>query len=87
MRTTLTLEADVARTLKAAVRQRKVTFKEEVNHALRAGLGIETSRRRKSPFVVQPHRGGVMAGIDSHKLNKLAAELEDNAILARMRRP
>jgi hypothetical protein len=87
MRTTLTLETDVARTLKAAVRRGRVTFKEAVNHALRAGLGLESKRGPRVPFAVKPHPGGFMPGVDPHKLNKLAAELEDAAVLAKSRRP
>ena len=86
MRTTLTLDADVARTLKAAVRRRRVTFKEAVNHALRAGLGMESRRGPRAAFAVKPHSGGFKPGIDPHKLNKLAAELEDEAVVVRARR-
>lgn len=83
MRTTLTLDADVARTLKTAVRQRRVTFKEAVNTALRAGLGLASPRGPQVRFVVKPHRGGFLPGTDPRKLNKLAAQLEDEAVLAR----
>lgn len=38
MRTTLTLDEDVAVLLRRAVARRKVAFKEVVNEALRAGL-------------------------------------------------
>ena len=86
MRTTLTLDADVARSLKAAVRRRRVTFKEAVNHALRAGLGMNSRRGRRATFAVKPHSGGFKPGIDPHKLNKLAADLEDEAIVVRARR-
>lgn len=82
MRTTLTLDADVARTLRAAVQRRGVSFKEAVNDALRAGLGMEgATRRPRARFVVTPHAGGLKAGIDPRKLGKLAAELEDRATL------
>jgi hypothetical protein len=86
MRTTLTLDADVARTLKAEVRRGRVTFKEAVNRALRAGLGLEVRRGPRARFVVRPHSGGFMAGIDPHKLNRLADELEDDAVLEQVRR-
>jgi len=86
MRTTLTLDADVTRTLKAVVQRRKVTFKEAVNHALRAGLGMEARRGPRAAFVVKPHSGGFKPGIDPHKLNQLAAELEDEALLLKSRR-
>lgn len=86
MRTTLTLDADVARTLKVAVRRRRVTFKEAVNHALRVGLGMESRRGSKAAFVVKPHSGGFMPGVDPHKLNKLAGDLEDEAVAAKTSR-
>lgn len=86
MRTTLTLEADVARELKAEVRRRRVTMKEAVNTALRTGLGLEGARGPKTAFAVRPHRGGGwLPGIDPRKLNKLAAELEDDAAPGRLR--
>lgn len=83
MRTTLTLEADVARELQAEVRRRRTTFKEAVNSALRAGLGLESARKTEPTFVVKPHRGGWLPGIDPRKLGQLAAELEDEAALGR----
>ena len=82
MRTTLTLDADVARTLKSVVRVRKESFKKAVNDALRVGLGLQKKRVGRRRFVVKPHRGGFLAGVDPHKLSKLAAELEDEATLA-----
>ena len=40
MRTTLTLESDVAAKLKRLVRRSHITFKEAVNRALRCGLTV-----------------------------------------------
>lgn len=45
MRTTLTLDPDVARALKRLARESERPFKEIVNEALRAGLA---SRRRRA---------------------------------------
>lgn len=87
MRTTLTLDADVARSLKEEVRRSRVTFKEAVNRALRVGLGLETHRGPRSRFVVKPHSGGFAAGIDPHKLHQFADELEDEAVIGKVRRP
>lgn len=84
MRTTLTLDGDVARSLKAKVRSRKSSFKDAVNHALRIGLGMDTGRAPLVPFVVKPHRGGFKPGIDPRKLAKLAADLEDDAVMERI---
>jgi hypothetical protein len=84
MRTTLTLEADVARTLKSAAHSRKISLKQAVNDALRAGLGMENKTTKRSPFRVKPHSGGFMPGLDPHKLNKLADLLEDESTLAKL---
>jgi len=51
MRTTLTLDADVAARLKAAVRQRRRPFKVLVNEALRSGLdAIDQPRPARAVF-------------------------------------
>lgn len=86
MRTPLTLEADVARALAAEQRRRKTNLKAAVNAALRVGLGLESPRAPRRRFVVKPHAGGFKLGLDPHKLNHLAAELEDDAILKRQAR-
>ncbi len=81
MRTTLTLDADVARTLKTAMRARKVPLKRVVNEALRAGLGLAGETRKRVRFTVKTHAGGFAPGMDPHKLNRLAPELEDESTL------
>jgi hypothetical protein len=51
MRTTLTLEKDVAARLERERRKRDVPFKEIVNQALRAGLDqLDAPTRRRQPF-------------------------------------
>ena len=51
MRTTLTLEKDVAARLSQAARRRKQSLKAVVNDALRAGLAvIEQPSDRRAPF-------------------------------------
>jgi len=82
MRTTLTLEADVARTLKSTAQSQKISLKKAVNDALRAGLGLQNKTRKRTPFRVKTHSGGFMPGLDPRKLNKLADFLEDESILA-----
>jgi hypothetical protein len=46
MRTTVTLDPDVEKMLRAAVSQRGLTFKEALNEAVRAGLSAPRSRAR-----------------------------------------
>jgi predicted transcriptional regulator len=51
MRTTLTLDDDVAARLKAAVRKQRRPFKALVNEALRGGLdAMENPRASREPF-------------------------------------
>jgi len=54
MRTTLTLEPDVALKLKRRMAAKKLTLKAAVNQALRAGLAVEDAQARV-PFRVVPH--------------------------------
>ena len=84
MRTTLTLDPDVAKRLKdEAARQRK-TFKEVVNEALRRGLDPKRAGRRRR-YRVRPHKTTLRPGIDGQSLNQLADELEDEAVVAKAR--
>jgi hypothetical protein len=85
MRTTLTLDPDVARLLKEKATDRGSTFKKVVNDALRRGLRAESKPPRKR-FRVTPHLSGFQPGIDPRKLNQLADELETQAIAARLER-
>jgi hypothetical protein len=51
MRTTLTLESDVAARLERERRKRGVPFKDIVNHVLRTGLDhLEVAQRPKAEF-------------------------------------
>lgn len=52
MRTTLTLDPDVAAMLKKEMRQQKATLKETINKALRAGLGASDAPKT----AVAPYR-------------------------------
>lgn len=78
MRTTVTIDPDVARRLKAAMHQSKSSFKETLNRALRAGLGGATPARR-ARFVVRARPLGLRPGIDGARLNQLADDLHIEA--------
>ena len=58
MRTTLTLDEDVARQLQQETRKSGKSFKEAVNHFLRLGLSAGRKPQRK-PFVVTPRNLGL----------------------------
>jgi hypothetical protein len=76
MRTTLTIDDDLAGLLKAHARELGVPFKEVVNRTLRAGLGERARPRQRSAPKTIPHAFGFRPGIDLDKLNQLVDELE-----------
>jgi hypothetical protein len=76
MRTTLTLERDVAERLRREMRRSGKGLKAVVNHALRIGLGLSARRVRPPRFEVRPHAFGFKPGVDLDRLNQLVDELE-----------
>ena len=82
VRTTLTLDPDVARLLENEVHRRRVPFKQVVNDALRAALGGKGPVKATRPFRVKPHRTALRPGVDAAGFNALSDELEDEVILA-----
>jgi hypothetical protein len=83
MRTTLTLDADVARLLADEAHRQRKPFKQVVNEAIRRGLSPGGMRRRSRRFRVIAHRAVLRPGLDRGALNRLADELEDEAIRAK----
>jgi hypothetical protein len=78
MRTTLTIETAVAQQLRAIMRKQKLTLKDAVNEALRAGIplvGKDPTNRR--PFNVVPFSMGLKPGIDPDKISQYADEIYD----------
>ena len=75
MRTTLTLDPDVAEQIRREMKQRGKGLKAIVNEALRRGLRSETVANRK-PFQVEAHDFGVLPGLDLDRMNQLVDELE-----------
>ena len=77
MRTTLTIDDDLAGILKKKAGQQGHSFKVIVNSLLRAGIAAsgDTSPRRK-PVKVVAKPLGLKPGYDPDKLNQLVDELE-----------
>lgn len=75
MRTTLTLDDDVADSLKEQARLLNMPFKRIVNDALRRGISPRVLEDRPV-FRVTPLSGGFRPGVDLLKLNQLNDELE-----------
>ncbi len=77
MRTTLTLEDDLARKLKELARSTDRRFKEVVNDAIRKGLSLgEPPPADQERFVVRAKACGFRTGVDPTKLNQLYDDLE-----------
>lgn len=76
MRTTVTLEPEVAARLKTEVRRTGRPFKVVVNEALKRGLGLGGKPVRPPRFEVQPHAFGFKPGVDLDRLNQLVDELD-----------
>lgn len=82
MRTTLTIDDDLAGLLKRRARELGVPFKDAVNGAIRAGLGEAAKPRRGKVPRTAPHSFGFRPGVDLDKLGQLADELETEAFAA-----
>jgi hypothetical protein len=82
MRTTVTLDPDVAAKLKETARQSGVSFKEALNSNVRRGL--ESAEATPRPYRVQARRLGARPGVDLDKALALAGELEDAEILRKL---
>jgi hypothetical protein len=78
MRTTLTLETDLAKQLKELAHLQRRSFKQVVDETLRAGLGRAAKPKAAKRFRVTPKHCGFRPGVDA-KLNQLADDLEAEA--------
>ncbi|MBI2879279.1 MAG: DUF2191 domain-containing protein [Candidatus Rokubacteria bacterium] len=76
VRTTLTLDEDVAVKLKAEVRRGGLTFKQAVNHFLRLGLASRRSTPKPQPFRVRARALGLRPGLDYDRISTLIERLE-----------
>jgi len=86
MRTTLTLEPDVAERLTAELRNSGKMMKDVVNEALRLGLGLAGRPIQPPPFKVEPHSFGFKPGLDLDRLGQLVDKLEVEEMARRMQR-
>ena len=76
MRTTLTLDDDLAMALQEKARRMSLPFKDVVNACLRRGLASESEPPR-SPMVIRTFDAGLREGIDMTKALDLVAEMDD----------
>ena len=78
MRTTLTLDDDLAEELRRIAYERGEPFKRVVNEALRAGLAAARMPQRATKYRLEPaDMGALRPGVNLDKALLLAEELED----------
>jgi plasmid stability protein len=86
MRTTLTLDDDLAAALKENAYQKGKSFKAMVNEVLRAGLAHLASPPKARPYTLEPvDLGGVAPGVDLNKALQLADALEDEEMIRELK--
>lgn len=81
MRTTVTLDEDVAAQLEQLRRERRISFKEAINSTLRNGLTRSAHRR---PYKIKARPMGLRPGINLDKALQLAADMEDEEIIRKL---
>lgn len=83
MRTTVTLEPDLAKKVRALAHRRHLSFKQALNEVIRRGLTPPDAQAAQPRFMVEPHTGGFRPGVDPGKLNQLVDQLEVEDFVAR----
>lgn len=76
MRTTVTLEKDVARLLKAKQAATGLSFKRVLNDALRAALGDRGRPPARKPYRTTPLAKGLRPGVSLDNVAELLAQVE-----------
>ena len=83
MRTTLSLEPDVALKIKERLaEQQNASMKDIINQALRVGLRSKVAQAEVQYRVV-PHALGLRPGLDPDKLNQILDDIEVSDRLAK----
>ncbi len=83
MRTTLTIDDDLAGQIEERRRREGLSLKQIVNMLLREALRNGRQAPRAKKYRTRPHKLGMRAGFDSARLNQLVDELETEAQLER----
>ena len=76
MRTTLTLDEDVAAKLRAEARRTGLTFKQVVNSLLRLGLNMRARPTALAPFKVKAKPLGLQPGLTYDNIGDLLERTE-----------
>ncbi|MFN7974865.1 MAG: CopG family transcriptional regulator [Acidobacteriota bacterium] len=82
MRTTVTLDDDVAALLKKAMRERGLSFKDALNGAVRAGMTVP--RPKAGRFRQKTYPMGFDPSFRWDKALSIAADMEDEEIVRKL---
>jgi hypothetical protein len=83
VRTTLTLDEDLAARLYELAQERRAPFKRVVNDVLRAGLRVNQPDKA-APYRLPTFSTGPIPGVDLTKANSLAAQLDDDETIRKL---
>lgn len=81
MRTTVTLEPDVARLLDDHARRTRKSFKETLNAAVRLGLGRVSNFPPTEEFTIEARSMQLKAGLDGGRFNSLLDEMDADGFM------
>ena len=84
MRTTLSLDDDLAHALKQRAKLLDQSFKQVVNDTLRRGLSPRSRDQSGRPVRIRTFSSAYMPGIDPDRLSHIVDELEDERYLGRL---
>lgn len=77
MRTTLTLDPDVAQKARKYAGEHNAPFKEVINRALRIGLEVLEKKRTPTPFRTEPKPLGLRPGISLDNIADVLDKLDE----------
>ena len=84
MRTTVTLDPDVEASLQKLMRERRITFKEALNQAVRLGSGIALQGGGKRAFQQRTFHMGTNPEFRWDKALQMASSVEDEEIVRKL---
>lgn len=76
MRTTLTLNEDVAIKAKKLAKKMDLSFKQVINTALQKGLQLMEEPEQYRPYCTRPHALGLRPGLSLDNVQELLAQME-----------